>query len=97
MIAVFGMCVVILSSIVVPIDDPETRYDESEAPVAFATPAAVDMSARSRVIELIADPVAILKGLGKDCDNGAMKSASTVQREGCTSRSQFKLLSTLRC
>ena len=40
-IAVFGICLVSISLVVSPIDDPETTYNESEIPVNVATPVSV--------------------------------------------------------
>ena len=40
-IAVLGICLVCVSSFVLRADDPETTYDESEAPTNLAAPASV--------------------------------------------------------
>src|SRR5215469_6916300 len=37
-IVVFGITLISVSSIVLPVDDPETQYDEAETPVNFACP-----------------------------------------------------------
>jgi hypothetical protein len=37
-IVIFGVCFVSLSSIVPPVDSPETAYNETDAPANLATP-----------------------------------------------------------
>jgi hypothetical protein len=96
-LAVLGIFVILLSSIALPIDDPETPYNESDIPINLAIPVAIDITANANPLHEARVMGAVVRGLPLDQDNGRMKFAKSVQRRTSGSNSSLKLLCTLIC
>ena len=96
MIAVLGMCTAVLSSVALPIDDPETPYNESETPVSLATPIAINSADSIQFIE-IRGTITVLRQPYIGWDDRAMKSFGTAGRGICPSNSHLKFFCTLLC
>lgn len=86
---------VFLSSIVLPIDDPETLYNESEAPINFAALVDIKAVAGSLLVHF-GSLITVVRGQCVSCDNVPMKCA-IAPKLGYSSNSPLKLPFTLRC
>jgi hypothetical protein len=93
-IAILGICIVFCASIALPIDDPETPFNESEAPVSLATPVAIDTVAR---LVYVARTTAILGGQLLPWTHRAIKCAITEKRGERPSNSTIQSLFALLC
>ena len=85
---------VFFSSILLPIDDPETPFNESDAPVSLATPVTTDTVAQ---LVSVGCRITIFRGQRVGRDDGATKCAITAKRGTHTSNSKLKSLFTLLC
>jgi len=97
MIVVFGITLIFVSSIVPPIDDPETQYDESETPVNLAYPHSLSTVTGTNVATQVSRPMTISRRqqvVGKD---GSTTYAMKAKRIAHTSPFRLKLLCTLLC
>jgi hypothetical protein len=93
-IAVLGICMVFLSSIAVPIDDPETPYNESETPVNLATPVVINTAS---VVPHASRLISLFRIQSVSWNDGATKCALTSRRGALLSNSRLKRLFTLLC
>ena len=95
-VAQLGMLLVFLSSMALPIDDPETAYNESDAPMTFASPAALNTVGANQLLEVSNSSTVFREqrvGRDNDATTHAMNSEHGIRR----SNPQITLLSTLRC
>ena len=94
-VAVLGMLLVFLSSVALPIDDPETPYNESDAPITVASPDALNTVRATQLFE-VSGTIAVFRGqrVGRDDDAIARNQART---RDTPSKSPSQFLSTLRC
>jgi hypothetical protein len=92
-IAVLGICLVCVSSFVIRADDPETTYDESEAPINLAAPVSVSPATNSpRTLQ--ATRVGAGFRIRRVEDNSSAMDFVTPKR---APDSRLKLLCTLLC
>ena len=96
MIVVFGMCVVSVSSVAPPTDDPETPYNESDAPITFAIPAAINATGAIQRLD-VRSTIAIFLGQRVGRDDEVIAPAIKSEHGIHSPNPQAKLLSTLRC
>lgn len=97
-IAVLVLCMVFLSSITFPIDDPKTSYDESEFPLTLIiTPIAASTVEGIHPAQ-VSSTVAMFRKQRGPLNVRAMKGAIVENSELCSSpNSRIKLLCTLLC
>jgi hypothetical protein len=96
-LAVLVFCVVFLSSITFPIDDPNTSYDESESPLTLITPVAVSSLADIQLMQA-SSTIAMLRKQQGLLNVRAMNGSIVENPELCPPpNSRFKLLCTLLC
>lgn len=86
---------ILCSLISLPVDDPETSYNESETPISSA--AIVEyIAAYSNPLVEVRDTVTVVPAKREAWDN-SITSADTVRQSTCNSNSRLKLLCTLIC
>jgi hypothetical protein len=96
-IAVLVFCMVFLSSITFPIDDPKTSYDESESPLTLITPIEVSTFADIHLMQ-VRGTVAMLRKQRGLLNVRAMNGAIVENSDLCPPPdSRFKLLCALLC
>jgi hypothetical protein len=91
-----GICVVSISSMVLRVDDPETAYNESEAPVNFAIPFSNNTVADTHLIIRVSRPITIVRG-EQAGDNAAIMYESMAKPGKSDSHSRLKFLRALLC
>jgi hypothetical protein len=97
MLAVVGICMVLFSSIAVRVDDPETSYDESEAPINSAALVVTNIAAQPNPLVQAGSAPAVVRPEGAGSHKNSTGSASALRQGIGNSRSRLKLLCTLIC
>ena len=96
-LAALEACIVLLLSMTIPIDDPETAYNKSETLINFATPVAIYPAVDANPLVKVRGHVTFIRRLRLDQGNGSMKFSATVRRTTSASDSRLKLLCALIC
>jgi hypothetical protein len=97
MIVVFGITLISVSSSVVPVDDPNTEYDEAETPVNFAYPVSLSTVTLSKVATQVSLATAISRGQQAVREHGSTMYAIKGKRIAHASRPHLDLLCSLLC
>ena len=96
-LAALEVCMVLVLSMARPIDDPETAYDESETPINFATPLAIDPSADANPLVDAVGLVTVIRRQELSRANNSVEFATMLRDTTSVSDSRLKLLCMLIC
>ena len=97
MIVVFGITLISVSSCVLPVDDPETQYDEAETPVNFAFPVSPSAVTLTKVATQVSPATTISRRQHVVGEHGTTIYAIKAKRVPHTPLSRLDLLCTLLC
>ena len=88
---------VVFSSIALPLDDPETSYNESETLMDSAAIVAINIAADANPLVQITDTITAERAKRAAWDKSSMRFARTERNEIVDSNLRLKLLCTLNC
>ena len=80
-----------------PVDDPNTEYDEAETPVNFAYPVSLSTVTLSKVATQVSRATTICRGQQAFREHGSTMYAIKGKRIARASRPRLDLLCALRC
>jgi hypothetical protein len=96
-LAVLGICLVVFSLMTLPADDPETSYNESEAPISSAALMAGNIVADANPLTQVKDPTSLVRRERTAWHESSTNSAEIVQAHSGELNSCLTLLCTLIC
>ena len=97
MIVVFGITLICVSSSLLPVDDPDTQYDEAETPVNFAYPVSPSTVTLSKVATQIDRATTIPRRQQAVIEHGSTMYVIEGKRLAHASRPRLDLLCALLC
>jgi hypothetical protein len=96
-LAVLGICLVVFSLMTLPVDDPETSYNESETPINSAALVDGNFVADANPLTQVKHPTSLVRRERTAWHESSTNSAEIMQAHSGDSSSCLTLLCTLIC